>query len=164
MGRTPRPACRDSEPSVDSSVVKAPSVPQIRTLIRESGLRATQPRIAVLQELLRARSPLSHAEVAELLAGQGFDRATVYRNLMDLTEAGLARRSDIGDHIWRFELVRPEEAHESDAHPHFICGECGAIECLPEDAVSVTAGRGTPRALRKRGFSVQLRGVCDACQ
>ena len=144
--------------------MKAQDAAQIRELIRESGLRATQPRVAVLQELLRARSPLSHAEVADLLTDQGFDRATVYRNLTDLTEAGLVRRGDIGDHIWRFELVRPEDEHAGDAHPHFICGECGAIECLPEDAVSVNPRRGTPRALKRRGVSVQLRGVCDSCQ
>lgn len=132
-------------------------------MLRGAGLRATQPRVAVLGRLLSARSPLSHGDVADALAEQGFDRATVYRNLMDLTEAGLARRSDMGDHVWRFDLVRETEQHGDEAHPHFICGECGAVECLPEDTVSVKAGRGTPRALKRRGISVQVRGVCDAC-
>lgn len=117
----------------------------------------------MLRELCAARSPLSHGEVADALSADGFDRATVYRNLMDLTEAGLARRNDIGDHVWRFELMRSSQAHEQDAHPHFICGECGAVSCLPEDAVSVKAGRGTPRALKNRTVSVQVRGVCDSC-
>ena len=132
-------------------------------MLRQAGLRATQPRVAVLARLLAARSPLSHGDVAEDLSAQGFDRATVYRNLIDLTEAGLARRADIGDHVWRFELVRPADAHAAEAHPHFICGECGAVSCLPEDTVSVRPGRGTPRALKRRGLSVQVRGVCDAC-
>ncbi len=133
-------------------------------ILREAGLRATQPRVAVLRELASAKSPLSHADVADALSGEGFDRATVYRNLMDLTEAGLARRTDIGDHVWRFELTSPSDDHEDEAHPHFICGECGAVSCLPEDAVSVKGGRGTPRALKSRAVSVQVRGVCDACE
>jgi Fur family ferric uptake transcriptional regulator len=140
-----------------------PARQEIQAILRGAGLRATQPRVAVLRELVGARSPLSHAEVAEALSADGFDRATVYRNLMDLTEAGLARRADIGDHVWRFELMRPSEAHEDEAHPHFICGECGAVSCLPEDAVSVKPGRGTPRALKNRAVSVQVRGVCDSC-
>jgi Fur family ferric uptake transcriptional regulator len=143
--------------------VKTAARREIQKVLRAAGLRATQPRVAVLRELMAARSPLSHGDVADTLSGDGFDRATVYRNLMDLTEAGLARRSDIGDHVWRFELMTPESDHQEETHPHFICGECGAVSCLPEDAVSVKPGRGTPRALKSRAVSVQVRGVCDSC-
>jgi Fur family ferric uptake transcriptional regulator len=143
--------------------VKAGDLQEIRKMLRDADLRATQSRVAVVARLLDARAPLSHGDVAEALSGQGYDRATVYRNLTDLTDAGLARRTDIGDHVWRFELVRPAERHDTDAHPHFICGECGAVSCLPEDTVSLKAGRGTPRALKRRGVSVQVRGLCDAC-
>src|SRR5438067_7954895 len=70
------------------------------------GLRRTAPRVAVLDLLARAGGPLSHGEVAAELAERGFDRATVYRNLLDLTDVELVRRTDPGDHVWRFELVR----------------------------------------------------------
>jgi Fur family ferric uptake transcriptional regulator len=143
--------------------VKAPQLQKIRTMLRDVGLRATHARVAVLARLLDARSLLSHGDLAGQLLDQGYDRATVYRNLLDLTDAGLARRNDIGDHVWRFELVRPAERHDSGAHPHFVCGECGIVSCLPEGAVSLKPRRGTPRALRKRGLSVQVRGLCDAC-
>ena len=66
--------------------------------------------------------------------------------------------------MWRFEWVRSER-HGEAAHPHFICGSCGTVTCLPEDAVSVRVLPGAPRALKKRkGVMVQLRGLCDACQ
>ncbi|SRR5690606_18022812 len=131
--------------------------------LREAGLRATLPRVAVLRHLLAARAPLSHGDVAEALEGSGFDRATVYRNLMDLTEAGLLRRTDMGDHIWRFEIVADTAEHSREEHPHFICGGCGTVACLPESAVSVRPVRGGPRALRRKGIAVQVRGLCDAC-
>jgi len=136
--------------------------PNLARALRGAGLRATSPRLAVLGELVRARGSMTHAEVARKLAGT-LDRATVYRNLVDLTSAGLVRRSDVGDHVWRFEWI-DGTSHEEQAHPHFICGSCGTVTCLPEDAVSVKARPGAPRALKRRAaVMVQLRGTCDAC-
>jgi Fur family transcriptional regulator, ferric uptake regulator len=143
--------------------MKAASVQDLRQKLRDLGLRATLPRVAVVQRLLAARAPLTHGEVAEQLAESGFDRATVYRNLIDLADVGLVRRSDIGDHVWRFELVGDDAQHAESEHPHFICKGCGAVECLPEGTISVKATRGAPRALRKKGLAVQVRGLCDAC-
>jgi Fur family ferric uptake transcriptional regulator len=132
----------------------------LRSLLRSVGLRATAPRLAVLARLVEARTAQTHGDVAARLEVD-FDRATVYRNLMDLTNAGLVHRSDIGDHVGRFEWVG---GHVAAEHPHFICGSCGTVTCLPEDAVSVRVSRGAPRALKKRrGVTVQLRGLCDAC-
>src|SRR5690348_15992405 len=109
--------------------MKAASVLELQEKLRELGLRATLSRVAVLQQLIAARAPLTHGEVAEQLAASGFDRATVYRNLIDLSEVGLVRRSDMGDHVWRFELVTEDAQHAESEHPHFICQGCGAVEC-----------------------------------
>jgi Fur family ferric uptake transcriptional regulator len=118
--------------------------------------------VAVLELLERQQRPMTHAEVAESLSQAGFDRATLYRNLTDLTEIGLLRRVDHGDHVWRFELLRSDH-HAGDGHPHFICKECGTIECLPMDAVAIHTTKKTPKALRRRGVQVEVRGLCDAC-
>jgi Fe2+ or Zn2+ uptake regulation protein len=75
-------------------------------MIRAAGLRSTSSRVAVLRYLMGAEQPVSHANLVEALADEGFDRATIYRNLMDLTEVALLTRSDLGDHVWRFELRR----------------------------------------------------------
>lgn len=136
----------------------------LRERLRDAGLRATAPRLAVLQHLEAARGPLSHAEVADHLAVDGLDRATIYRNLIDLTERGLLRRNDLGDHVWRFELARAESADHRVDHPHFVCSECGAVACLPEETVVVRTTRSTPAALKRRqSVQVQLRGRCDSC-
>jgi len=134
----------------------------LKGLLRSVGLRATAPRLAVLGHLVDCQTAQTHGDVAARLEVD-FDRATVYRNLMDLTNAGLVHRSDIGDHVWRFEWVGMR-GHVAETHPHFICGSCGTVTCLPEGAVSVHVSRGAPRALKKRrGVTVQLRGLCDAC-
>ena len=66
-------------PSIDVDTLKA--------RIRDAGLRCTAARLAVLIELSRANSPLTHAEVADLLIDRGIDKATVFRNLVDLVDA-----------------------------------------------------------------------------
>ena len=136
---------------------------ELRAELRERGLRATPSRLAVL-ELLRAHArqpPMSHAEVTAKLSAGPWDPATIYRNLTDLVEAGLVRRSDMGDHVWRFEPVSAE--HGGAAHPHFVCTECGTVACLPPMEFVVPRAR-TPRALRQRNVEVQVRGLCDSCQ
>ena len=136
---------------------------ELRTKIRASGLRATAPRLAVFRSLLAASTPQSHAELVEQLATEGWDRATIYRNLTDLTEVGLVRRTDLGDHVWRFEALAEGKAHEQAEHPHFLCNVCGDVVCLPGESVQISAARGAPRALRRKGLEIQLRGRCDRC-
>jgi len=137
----------------------AKNLDELRRLVRARGLRATPSRIAVLELLRTERAPMSHGDVADRLASQPWDRATLYRNLVDLADAGLARRTDVGDHVWRFEAVTDE--HPA-THPHFVCTECGIVECLPEVELSLRRAR-APRAIRQRQVEVHVRGRCDAC-
>ena len=139
---------------------------ELRSAVRAKGLRATPSRLAVLELLRASDAPMSHGDVADRLATQAWDRATIYRNLTDLAEVGLVRRTDIGDHVWRFEAVTSD--HEAAAHPHFVCTECGTVECLPELELAVRSSRSSrgkpPRAVKQRQVEVHVRGLCDACQ
>jgi Fur family transcriptional regulator, ferric uptake regulator len=139
------------------------SAEQLREQIRATGLRATSPRIAVLQRLSRSRAPICHAELAAELGPQGWDRATIYRNLIDLTNAGIVRRTDMGDHLWRFELREGGDRHAAGEHPHFMCEACGGVLCLPDESVEIKVSRGAPRALRRKGLQIQIKGRCDRC-
>jgi Fe2+ or Zn2+ uptake regulation protein len=60
--------------------------------------------------------------------------------------------------VWRFEAV----TDEYKAHPHFVCTECGAVECLPELELSIRRAK-APRAVRHGKVEVYVRGLCDAC-
>jgi Fur family ferric uptake transcriptional regulator len=131
----------------------------VRDAIRGAGLRATPSRLAVLALLRGQDQPLSHGDVDDRL-GDVYDRATLYRNLTDLADAGLVRRSDLGDHVWRFEAIAA--GHGADRHPHFVCTGCGVIECLPDVHLAMRRARG-PRAVRTKKVEIQLRGLCDAC-
>jgi Fur family ferric uptake transcriptional regulator len=133
-------------------------------LIRATGLRVTTSRIQVLKALHAASAPLSHADVATQVESLGLDRTTVYRNLVDLAEVGILRRTDV-EHTWRFELTDAAHGqnHDTEQHAHFVCKDCGKVACLPAGAVALKPGRGVPQALRRGDLEIQLRGVCDAC-
>jgi len=145
---------------------KAPAKTRARAsdiddVLRGHGLRRTNSRVAVLEFLRAHPKPLSHGDITAALEPSGLDRATVYRNLMDLAEAGILVRSDMGDHIWRFELLR--EHADAPSHAHFVCTDCGGVTCLPEASVTLTPSKQAPKALRKRDVVVQVKGICDAC-
>jgi len=145
------------------SVKTASSSPleQLRARIREAGLRCTTARVAVLGYLVAARGPKTHAEVSDDLADRGFDRATIYRNLTELTEAGIVSRVELGDHVWRFELKRGDARgkHGKD-HPHFLCTSCGEVSCLDDVNVAISPKRSSGiRAVTE----VLLKGQCGKC-
>ena len=127
------------------------------TAIRSAGLRATKGRIAVLGLLSDTSRPLNHAELVASLSHLGLDQATVYRNLMDLTRVGLLRRTDLGDHVWRFELVAA--GHHDEEHPHFVCIDCGAIQCLPDVDVNIHGAIPSNSSVQ-----VRLEGQCQDCE
>ena len=135
----------------------------LRDRLRQLGLRATAARVEVYRVLLEAKMPLSHAEVCARVGDAGFDRATIYRNLVDLGEAGAVKRTDIGDHVWRFELTEGDGEHSTEVHPHFVCTDCGGVACLPEGSIVVRAMRGAPRSLGAASVEVHVRGICDHC-
>jgi Fur family ferric uptake transcriptional regulator len=139
-----------------------PSVSDLKATLRAAGLRSTAPRIAALRYLYTSGAPTSHGELFDAVSNEGFDRATLYRNLIDLADAGILTRTDLGDHVWRFELRR--DASHSEDHPHFICIDCGEISCLPGVAVTVTKPAVAPRSISKRQVEVQIKGRCDTCR
>jgi Fur family ferric uptake transcriptional regulator len=132
----------------------------LKDRIRSAGLRSTSARLSVLRLLRDKESPLTHAEVAELLAPVGLDKATVFRNLVDLVEAGMLRRTELGDHVWRFEYRAPG-SHDEDHHPHFVCSDCGSVTCLNELAFDNKSRQAASQV--GRVTEILLKGICNHC-
>jgi Fur family ferric uptake transcriptional regulator len=160
------------------------AIEAVQSIVRGAGLRCTAARLAVMQHLLGTHGPETHAEVSEALADKGFDRATIYRNLTELTEAGLVSRVELGDHVWRFEVRRHAKAGtQGEDHPHFLCTSCGEVSCLEDVNVAITPkpgsargqsadspgpqrpGRGKPSQPRgiRSVTEVLLKGQCGNC-
>lgn len=137
------------------------SLEPLRDAIREAGLRSTGPRVAVLEHLRTTGAPLSHGELVEALASLGYDAATIYRNLIDLTRAGLLNRINLGDNVWRFEL----RAHKADhpEHPHFVCTQCGEVTCLSQVRVKLTPAPGSTKSVVGNISEIVIKGQCTQC-
>lgn len=136
---------------------------ELRQRIRAAGLRSTPARLAVLRELDEATSPLSHGEVARSIADKGFDQATIYRNLVEMAEAGIVSRFELGDHVWRFESRRSTIRDELE-HPHFLCVACGEVSCLPGVNVRISPAPGAKGSSFADVTEVLLKGHCERCK
>ena len=132
-----------------------------RELLRNASLRSTPSRLAVLEYLSAQERPISHAEISDSLVPMGFDKSTLFRVLTELAESDLLSRIDAGDHAWRFE-IKGAGGHSPGDHPHFMCNDCGKVECLPDVQVSLKnkgKSSGQPRQIE----SVFLKGTCEDC-
>jgi Fur family ferric uptake transcriptional regulator len=127
--------------------------------LRDSGLRATEPRVAVYSVLREVGGHRSVDDLVALLGARGrvIPRMSVYNVVADLTASGLVMCADTGPGRAVYEA--------SDVwHHHFVCRECGVV-------IDVPCARGRkpclvlPRAVKARADEAQVifRGTCDAC-
>jgi Fur family transcriptional regulator, ferric uptake regulator len=139
---------------------KTKKIDDTRQMLRDSGLRATPARIAVFELLAAAEQPSTHQEISERLENRGIDKSTVFRALNDLTEAGLARRMELGDHVWRYEPTRASGSEDGPepVHPHLLCVDCGAITCLDEGDVTLKIAKSVGVI-----EDILLKGHCANC-
>ncbi|MFV0457282.1 MAG: Fur family transcriptional regulator [Actinomycetales bacterium] len=116
----------------------------------------TAPRLAVLE----AVASLGGHPTAEVIAGEveadGVHRATVYRTLEALTEAGLISHVHLDSGVTAY--------HRADSHLHARCHECGAVVDLPADLLDAAADR----VRQLNGFVLDaghmaLSGTCHNC-
>jgi Fur family transcriptional regulator, ferric uptake regulator len=93
--------------------------------LKSSGLKATLPRIKILEVFQRAeRRHMTAEDVYKALLVDGADigLATVYRVLMQFEQAGLLTRSNFESGKSVFEL------NEGQHHDHLVCLDCGRVE------------------------------------
>lgn len=92
--------------------------------IKKKGGRITPSRLVILEEIYRRHD---HFDAEDLFLelernGMGISRASVYRTMPILLEAGLIRELKTEGTRKRYEHVLGHSHHE-----HIICAECGRI-------------------------------------
>ncbi|MED1673457.1 peroxide-responsive transcriptional repressor PerR [Pallidibacillus thermolactis] len=90
--------------------------------LKDSGVRITPQRHAILEYLISSMTHPTADEIYKALEGRfpNMSVATVYNNLRVFREVGLVKELTYGDASSRFDFV----THE---HYHIICEECGKI-------------------------------------
>src|ERR1043165_2303109 len=136
---------------------------QITRLLKRAKLRRTPVRAGVLEILAKAPRPLGAVEILEKLPPHT-DAVTVYRTLNTYTRKNVLHRVRGEDRVWRYALDDPHEtaAHQ---HPHFVCEECGKVECLKEAEIpdDFIRSLGVQPRYAIHYPEVVLHGVCPRC-
>ena len=116
--------------------------------LKSSGLKATLPRIKILDVFQHAKARHMTAEdvfKALLTDGADIGLATVYRVLMQFEQAGLLTRSNFESGKSVFEL------NEGQHHDHLVCLTCGRVEEFYDAEIE----QRQHAVAEKRGFEIQ---------
>jgi len=110
---------------------------------------------------LDQRGHLSADELADLVRHRDprISRATIYRTLQWMIDAGIARRVDFGGGNFRF-----EHAYRHPRHFHLICRQCRqSIEFLSSDIEALVEEVAATRHFTTDESVIQVYGTCESC-
>ena len=116
--------------------------------LKSSGLKATLPRITILEVFQQATDRHMTAEdVYKILLTGGSDigLATVYRVLMQFEQAGILSRNHFEGGKATFEL------NEGKHHDHLVCITCGRVEEFFDPEIE----RRQQEIAHERGYKLQ---------
>jgi Fur family peroxide stress response transcriptional regulator len=137
-----------------------PQRPAEISMLRQSGLRCTPQRLAIVHELF-SRSHPTAAEVYEAVRSQypTIGLQTIYNTLWALTERGLVTELPFSSAIRFDSNVLP--------HANLVCRGCGDIqdvEFAREQLDSLLLHVSQPTGFAPDGQRLDVYGLCQACQ
>lgn len=134
-------------------------------LLRAAGLRRTPVRVGVLRALAAASAPVDVPTLVAQLP-EPTDAVTVYRTLNTFTGKKMVHRVRGAERSWLYALGRPDDDRAAHRHPHFVCDDCGKVDCLND----ATIPAGLVQSLHVGGGyavtypEVVLHGRCPNCR
>jgi Fur family ferric uptake transcriptional regulator len=130
--------------------------------LRPPGGRRSSKRELIVNTFIRQQGHLSADDLVGLIRSEDhrISRATVYRTLQWMVEAGIARKVDFGEGRFRF-----EHSYRHPRHFHLICKSCNrSYEFLSSDIEGLIEEVATERGFSARQSVVQIYGTCEECQ
>lgn len=130
--------------------------------LKKAGLKATLPRLKILQILEQnIQRHLRAEDVYKILLDGGEDvgLATVYRVLTQFETAGLVTRHHFEGGHAVFEI------NQGVHHDHLLCVSCGKVDEFVDETIEERQ-----RAIAKKAgylikdHSLHIYGLCPACQ
>lgn len=126
-----------------------------------AGERVTAQRVLIAERLAAAGRQLTATELYARVRRDEptIGRATVFRTLETLVEAGVVRRLEQDGHVYAYVACQPEHHH------HLACTVCGRVEEIDEAWVRPIA----ERVAAERGFEIDdarldFYGRCARCR
>ena len=138
-----------------------PSATEFVDKHRPAGGRRSGKRDLIVTLFLRQEGHLSADQLVELIHqhDKQISRATIYRTLQWMVDAGIARKVDFGEGKYRF-----EHSYRHPRHFHLICTNChSSSEFLSSDVEALLEEIAAARNFRTKQATVQIHGVCEQC-
>jgi Fe2+ or Zn2+ uptake regulation protein len=136
-------------------------VAEIEQRLRDAGLRATVPRVAVLRALTNSDDHPRVDQLIERVRGDGVSISTqaAYDVCEALHDNALARRVEWPGGPVRF------DARVGDNHHHLVCRSCGVVD----DTDCATGAASCLEPSQQHGFEIEAAevtfwGLCPSCQ
>ncbi|MBN1575004.1 MAG: transcriptional repressor [Chitinispirillaceae bacterium] len=133
---------------------------QIEKTLKQQDLSITNQRRLIIAEILRSGS---HFDIESLAAeirlkNPKTARATVYRTVKILADAGMVKREMLGETHSHYEVMEQE-------HGHFVCTSCGKIiELACPTLENFLATVSETHDFKIDRHSIELFGICGKCK
>ncbi|CAN5863939.1 hypothetical protein BH24ACI5_BH24ACI5_05430 [soil metagenome] len=130
--------------------------------LRPAGSKRSSKRDLIVNVFLRQQGHLTADDLVDLIRreDQRISRATIYRTLQWMVDAGIARKVDFGEGRFRF-----EHSYRHPRHFHLICKTCNrSFEFLSSDIESLIEEVAAARGFAQRQSVLQIHGECEECR
>src|SRR5512145_40680 len=130
--------------------------------LRPAGSKRSSKRDFIVNVFLRQEGHLTADDLVALIRreDQRISRATIYRTLQWMVDAGIARKVDFGEGRFRF-----EHSYRHPRHFHLICKTCNrSFEVLSSDIEALLEEVAAARNFTARQSILQIHGTCEACR
>jgi Fur family transcriptional regulator, ferric uptake regulator len=142
-------------------MTSASTVAEVSRLHPAGGKRSSK-RERILAVFLKHEGHLSADDLVDLIHREDarISRATVYRTLQWMVDAGIARKVDFGEGRFRF-----EHSYRHPRHFHLICKTCNrSAEFLSSDIEALIEEVAAARNFAARQSVLQIYGTCETCR
>ena len=139
-----------------------PSATEFVEKHRPAGGRRSSKRDVIVNVFVQQEGHFSADQLVALIRARDgrISRATIYRTLQWMVDAGIARRVDFGEGHFRY-----EHAYRHPRHFHLICKTCNqSFEFLSSDIESLIEEVTTARKFLPSQSVLQVYGTCESCQ
>ena len=130
--------------------------------LRPAGSKRSSKRDFIVNVFLRQEGHLTADNLVDLIRreDQRISRATIYRTLQWMVDAGIARKVDFGEGRFRF-----EHSYRHPRHFHLICKTCNrSFEFLSSDIEALLEEVAAARNFTPRQSVLQIHGTCETCR
>ena len=139
-----------------------PSATEFVEKHRPAGGRRSGKRDVIVNVFLRQEGHISADQLVDLIRHEDsrISRATIYRTLQWMVDAGIARRVDFGEGKYRY-----EHSYRHPRHFHLICKSCNeSFEFLSSDIEALVEEVAAARHFSPGQSVLQIYGECESCK